>query len=86
MHMIHKPLAWPPVTVWPETHLCFVSGALMELTPLSPILLWLRGVVLSLQLWQIVLGHPKLAFLCSIVWGRLSLASDLQIQNLASSV
>ena len=38
-----------------------MSGALIELTPLSRVLLWLRGVVLFLQLWRVVLGRPALA-------------------------
>ena len=34
----------------------------MELTPFSCVLLQLHGVFLFLQLWQVVLGHPALAF------------------------
>jgi hypothetical protein len=34
----------------------------MELTPLPRVLFWLRGVVLCLWLWQVVLGHPALAW------------------------
>ena len=34
----------------------------MELTPLSRVLLQLRGVVLCLQLWQVVLGCHALDF------------------------
>jgi len=33
----------------------------MVLTPLSLVLLRLRGVVLFLQLWQVILGRPTLA-------------------------
>ena len=41
---------------------CVVGGALMVLTPLPRVLFWLRGVVLYLWLWQVVLGHPTLAW------------------------
>ena len=34
----------------------------MELTPLPRVLFWLRGVVLCLWLWQVVLGYPTLAW------------------------
>ena len=40
---------------------CVVSGALMELTPLSCVLLRLHGVVLFLWLQRVVLGCPVLA-------------------------
>jgi hypothetical protein len=32
----------------------------MELTPLPRVFFWLRGVVLCLWLWQVVLGYPAL--------------------------
>ena len=44
-----------------STLTCVVSGALMELTPLSHVLLWLCGVVLCLWLWQVVLSRHALA-------------------------
>jgi hypothetical protein len=34
----------------------------MELTPLPHVLFWLRGVVLCLRLWGVVLGCPVLAW------------------------
>ena len=39
----------------------------MELTPLSCVLLRLRGVVLCLRLRRVVLGHPALA-LSFVLW------------------
>ena len=66
---------------------CVVSGYLMELTPLSCVLLRLRSVVLCLWLYKFVLGHHALALsFFSMVWGHLYLAFDSQVQNLASSV
>ena len=41
----------------------------MELTPLSGVLFQLRGVVLCLQLWRVVLGCPALA-LSFVLWFR----------------
>lgn len=32
----------------------------MELTPLSSVLICVRGVVICLQLWWFILGHPAL--------------------------
>ena len=59
----------------------------MELTPLSHVLIWLRGVVLFLCLWQVVLGRHALA-LSFVLWfgGTFPLLFDSQIQSLASSV
>ena len=59
MHMIKNPSTGLLRLLGP-TLSCVVSGALMELTPLSYVLL-LRSVVLFLRLWQVVLGHPALA-------------------------
>ena len=39
----------------------------MELTPLSGVLFRLRGAVLCLQLWRVVLGRPALA-LPFVLW------------------
>lgn len=41
---------------------CVVDGALMELTPLSRVLLWICSVFLCLWPWWVVLGHLALAF------------------------
>ena len=41
----------------------------MELTPLSCVLFWLRGIVLCLQLRLVVLGCPALA-LSFVLWFR----------------
>ena len=60
MHLIPKILAQPPVKLG-STLTCVVSGAIMELTPLSHVLLRLYDVVLFLWLWWVVLGHPTLA-------------------------
>jgi len=51
LQLSHQQLPGPTLTY-------VVSGALMGLTPLSCILLWLRGGALYLQLWRVVLGHP----------------------------
>jgi hypothetical protein len=34
----------------------------MELTPLPSVLFWLRGVVICLRVWWVVLGHLALAW------------------------
>ena len=44
-----------------QTLTCVMSGDLMELTPLSCVLLRLHGVVIFLQLRRVILGHPALA-------------------------
>ena len=41
----------------------------MELTPFSYVLFRLRGIVLCLQLWQVVLGYPALD-LSFVLWFR----------------
>jgi len=59
LHLILKPLAWPRVTAWPDTHLC--CGWSSYGAPLSCVLLQLHSVVLCLWPLQLVLGHPGLA-------------------------
>ena len=39
----------------------------MELTPLSHVLLWLRGVFLFLWIWRVILDHLVLA-LSFVLW------------------
>ena len=60
LHIGHRWLLGPTLT-------CVVSGALMELTPLSGVLLWLHGVFLYLWIWKVVLGHHALA-LSFVLW------------------
>ena len=47
-----------------------MSGALIELTPLSRVLLWLCGVVLRLWLLQVVLSRHALALSFVLLFGR----------------
>ena len=66
MHLILKPLARPPVTAW-LTLTCVVSGARMELTPLSHVLFRLRNIILWFPHGWVVLGCPALA-LPFVLW------------------
>ena len=50
----------------------------MELTPLS-CALWLRGGVLFLRLWQVVLGHPALALSLVLQFGAELKASESDV-------
>ena len=58
--IIHQQMLGPTLT-------CVVSGALMELTPLSHVLLWLCGVVLFLWLSRVVFSRHALA-LSFVLW------------------
>jgi hypothetical protein len=86
MHLIQNPSSQPPVTVWPDTHLCCEwSSYGTHTTSLCLFLaLWCCSLLAALAG---CLEPPCLGFvLCSMVWGHLSLAFDSQIQSLASSV
>jgi len=81
-----KPLAWPPVTTWPDTHLCceWSSYGTHTTFPCPFLASWHYSLLVA---WAGCHGPPRLGFvLCSAIWGHLSLASNSQIQSLASSV
>ena len=86
MHLILKPLAWPPVTASPDTHLCCESISYgTHTTFLCPFSASQRYYFLPALAG--CLGSPCLGFvLCSMVWGHLSLAyinhSSSQCRNL----
>ena len=67
MQLIRKRSARPLVTMW-LTLTCVVSGDLIELTPFSRVLLFLRGVVLFLWLRRVILGRLTLPFSFSILY------------------
>ena len=48
---------------------CVVSGDLMEVTPLSCVVIYLHGVILCLWLRWVVLGHPALALSFVLLFG-----------------
>ena len=76
MHLIWVPLVRPPTIFWPDTHLCYEWGYYeIHTTSLCP----------SSDLWCCS-EFPRFGLsICFAVQGHLSLASDLQIQFLASS-
>ena len=55
------------LATWPNT--CVVSGALMELAPLSRFLLRLCSVSLCLQLWKVFLSRHALAVSLVLLFG-----------------
>ena len=60
MHLIQKPLSWPPVTTWPDTHLCCEWGSYGTHTTF-PIPSSACSVSLFLRLWKFFLSRPSLA-------------------------
>jgi len=86
MHLIVKPSTRPPAIAWSNTHLCCEWGSCgTHTTLLCPSSTsWCCSFLVALAG---CLGLPRLGFvLGSAIWGSLSLALDLQIQSLASSV
>jgi len=73
MHMNLKPLAWPLVTIWNDTHLCCEWGSCVTHTtskcPSSS--LWCYSLLVASMCFP---GSPCLGFtLCVAIWGAVSL-------------
>ena len=86
MHLIQKPLSQPPVTAWPNTHLCCEWGSYGTRTTFPLPSSYLQRFSFLADLVSFLESSCLGCVLGSTVWGHLSLAFDLQIQSLAFSI